>query len=1220
MADTKLPALPQVTSLSALDKIYAVDVSDTTDDPTGSSVGINVGDLLAGAGVKTVVTKTLIGEFTDPTSGEFDFDNIPAGYDRLVIEGKVRGDKAADNDNVLMFFNSDTTTANYHFQYLAAYNGTALVSEAAEARIGNISAASAPTDSYTSFRIAIEDYAGSTLKSANNVFTQLRLAGEIFGGTYDMSHTSMTAAITRVRIRSLNHPTDKIIGTLRIYGEKEETLGANDLSNMAGTTITAKIPVETITNTTGGEFDFSNIPQDGDRLIIEGKVRGDATGTVEVLYAFLNNDLTNANYHATLHYADEGTAVAVESANPHGGYCGAASSPTDSYTSWRLTIEDYTGSTLKVTRSQFDNYQANDDLQTGHTGIVSAITNPVDRIRLRTDGHATDGLLGELTLYKEKQIVIPSLEEMTKTITTKTLLETIDRSVAGEFDFNNIPAGYDRLIIQGEVRSDVAGAGGDVVLAYINSDTTDTNYHRQNNYVDNGVANIVEGTAPRAAVVPSAGSPAGAMGSLEIVIEDYAGSNLKGGIGRFKSLYDTEKIVEGEVAFTHETQTTAISRVQIRTDNHATDQLTGTLRIYGEKEEAIPGVSGADSSGTTVTTLVPVETIVNTVAGNFDFQNIPQDGERLIIKGRMRGDAAITGTSLLCWLNNDTTAANYYVQQNHAFNGVGYVSEQTASTSVAVVSAASSPADIYTSFELRIEGYTTGDRKHMQGRYWGARDNAQGETGDRMTIHDTLTNAVDQVTLEASSGNLLGELTLYVEKEITLPTTQTEQQTITVKDKLGEIENTAAGNFDFANLPSGYDRFVIEGEVRGDSVAAASDQLRVFINGDTTDSNYHSTCVRTINGGANNNEELTAAAGHIPAAGTGSVSDSYSQIKLTFENCAGSNLKSIKVENTAYTEVDKHIVFFGSITSAITAAITQIQVQTDNDPTDQLLGKLTVYGEKEEAVGTGGAAEHITLPVVQSAYFDSTGTVLWSSEPGWSGSNVSTGINDITFPTAAPGANDQSINVTCNSSVTGTSPTVGIHTITTTGCRVELKNAASGSALGRNFFVTRRLDGVVAKAAVVTGGKVELETIELTTAGEFDFNNIPSGFKRLVVQGSVRGDVASTTEVLYAFLNTDTTVANYHRQQNTAANGAANVGEAADARIGIAPGDSSPASSEASVRITIENYDQGQLKMMAGEYHAYTAADELNAGICSVVSAITAPVTRLRIRTDNQES
>lgn len=46
MANEKLPQLPSLTAITGQDLFYVVDVSDTTDDPTGSSKGITRDDIL----------------------------------------------------------------------------------------------------------------------------------------------------------------------------------------------------------------------------------------------------------------------------------------------------------------------------------------------------------------------------------------------------------------------------------------------------------------------------------------------------------------------------------------------------------------------------------------------------------------------------------------------------------------------------------------------------------------------------------------------------------------------------------------------------------------------------------------------------------------------------------------------------------------------------------------------------------------------------------------------------------------------------------------------------------------------------------------------------------------------------------------------------------------------------------------------------------------------
>jgi hypothetical protein len=148
-----------------------------------------------------------------------------------------------------------------------------------------------------------------------------------------------------------------------------------------------------------------------------------------------------------------------------------------------------------------------------------------------------------------------------------------------------------------------------------------------------------------------------------------------------------------------------------------------------------------------------------------------------------------------------------------------------------------------------------------------------------------------------------------------------------------------------------------------------------------------------------------------------------------------------------------------------------------------MTGVMTLYGEKDEEIGAGGSDGEVLLPVVQAAYVGGGGTIDWSSEPGWSVNLVSTGIFDITFPTSVADAADQSIVATCDSAVTGTSPTVGIHSSTVNTCRVELKNAASGSALSRAFWIHRRVADVPARVSVVA------DTVEnLIINGHFTVN------------------------------------------------------------------------------------------------------------------------------------
>ena len=344
----------------------------------------------------TLTAKILIEEIENTTAGEFDFDSIPAGYDRLIIEGNIRSDSSITADIGYLFFNTDTTVANYHSQRNSAQNNTAANTEASTPEFAVISGASAPTDAYSRISVVIEEYTGSRIKTAACSSGALVGTTNIWSSDGYMSHDSMTAAITRLRFRTNNHATDQYFGKLKLYGEKEVTLESLFQNG--------KVEIETITNTTAGEFDFDNIPSGYKRLIIEGTLRGDVSGYEDNVYCIFNTDTTASNYHNQLITAIDATMGAgqyPEASTPLLGRVPAVSSPTDSYGQFKIVVADYDGVNLKTAISTFMSYVNTDAIYNGQGSMVSAITAAITRIRIRTDNHATDQLLGTLTLYGE---------------------------------------------------------------------------------------------------------------------------------------------------------------------------------------------------------------------------------------------------------------------------------------------------------------------------------------------------------------------------------------------------------------------------------------------------------------------------------------------------------------------------------------------------------------------------------------------------------------------------------------------------------------------------------------------------------------------------------------------------------------------------------------------------------------------------------------------------
>lgn len=210
MASEKLTDLDAIPVLAAADSIYVVDASDTTDDAAGSSKKITAENMGA---------RYLIEEITLGSAGEFDFNSIPAGFNRLSIKGLVRGTVSSTSDILYVLLNADTTLSNYHSQRLVGFDNSSGNQEySSEPRIANCSAASSASGLYSSLNIDIEDYAGSHRKMVNGVNFTPRDAAALEAG-FHVALSSVTAAVTRVRIRADDHPTDGLVGTLRLYGE-----------------------------------------------------------------------------------------------------------------------------------------------------------------------------------------------------------------------------------------------------------------------------------------------------------------------------------------------------------------------------------------------------------------------------------------------------------------------------------------------------------------------------------------------------------------------------------------------------------------------------------------------------------------------------------------------------------------------------------------------------------------------------------------------------------------------------------------------------------------------------------------------------------------------------------------------------------------------------------------------------------------------------------------
>jgi len=103
MADKRLPELPSITSVDDNDLVYVVDVSDTTDDPTGSSKQITKANFIAGAGTALDPFRENVAYTVDAdggTPGTYDFDNLDFAIAYVQSRNIASGQDDAPNSGI----------------------------------------------------------------------------------------------------------------------------------------------------------------------------------------------------------------------------------------------------------------------------------------------------------------------------------------------------------------------------------------------------------------------------------------------------------------------------------------------------------------------------------------------------------------------------------------------------------------------------------------------------------------------------------------------------------------------------------------------------------------------------------------------------------------------------------------------------------------------------------------------------------------------------------------------------------------------------------------------------------------------------------------------------------------------------------------------------------------------------------------------------------------
>lgn len=252
------------------------------------------------------------------------------------------------------------------------------------------------------------------------------------------------------------------------------------------------------------------------------------------------------------------------------------------------------------------------------------------------------------------------------------------------------------------------------------------------------------------------------------------------------------------------------------------------------------------------------------------------------------------------------------------------------------------------------------------------------------------------------------------------------------------------------------------------------------VNGVASSSAYHGQRINGDDGGSAGSFEYTnASIFHIP--GTSAPSNEFVNFKIEIPNFSEDTLTpkfSTCQFWLKYSASASEISIMGS-TSPVTDPITSLKIKTDTG--EDIAGDFFCYVEEEETIEVLTAADsgvsvvtEIDLPVVHSIRVENDGTILWSSEDGWSVTEESTGVYSVTFPTAAESAEEQSLvvsHVDDGTNLTGLM--AQIENVTATGCKVITHRNDSNADISVSWSLVRRLPSETVEIAAGGGGDVE---------------------------------------------------------------------------------------------------------------------------------------------------
>ena len=155
-----------------------------------------------------------------------------------------------------------------------------------------------------------------------------------------------------------------------------------------------------------------------------------------------------------------------------------------------------------------------------------------------------------------------------------------DPGVSG-FDFTGLDlTGYDRLIVSGWLRSDIAG-DLEGLYCHINGDTTEANYFRQEHAALNGANSSLDQDGISSGLFASGSASADRYSDVDLVINNPSGVSTKLMACSNRIYRSAANAIIGEWLVFHKTDTAPVTQLTFTGEQGGA--MSGALILYGER-------------------------------------------------------------------------------------------------------------------------------------------------------------------------------------------------------------------------------------------------------------------------------------------------------------------------------------------------------------------------------------------------------------------------------------------------------------------------------------------------------------------------------------------------------------------------------------------------------------------------------------------------------------